>query len=132
MHFADFIEEYRPVIRLIELAQLLAMRAGECSGFVAEEFTLQQFIGDRRTIHFYEGLFAAVRLRIDHARDDLFSGTALAPDEYSGGGVGNLLDGHLDLFHLRAGAKEHGELTLTPHLIAQRGIFTIVLFHDLS
>src|SRR5215469_431403 len=106
MHFADLIEEYRPVIRLIELAQLLAMRPGECPGLVAKELTFQQFIGDRSTVHLDERLFAAVRLRIDHARDNFFAGTALTTDEYRRRGVGNLLNRHLDLFHLRAGAEE--------------------------
>ena len=46
----------------------------------AEELRFEQLRGQRRAVHFHEGLVAARRRRVDGARDQLLAGAALAAD----------------------------------------------------
>src|ERR1700742_3372611 len=57
-------------------------------------------------------------MSIHQSRDNFFAGPALAADEHRRARVGNLLDGLLYFFHLRAGAKERGKVALLAHLFA--------------
>src|SRR5207248_10888371 len=52
MHLADLIEEDGAVIGLLELAELLAVGAGERTRLVAEELTFEKLTWYRGAIHF--------------------------------------------------------------------------------
>src|SRR3954470_5528823 len=110
MHLADLIEKDSAIVGLVELAQLLAAGPGECALLVSKKFALQQLVRDGGAIHFYEGPLPASGLRINHARDHLLAGAALAANEHGGIGVGHFFDGELDVLHLRAGAEQHGKI----------------------
>src|SRR5207245_9615735 len=49
-HVADFVEKQRAAIGLLELSNLVVGRAREAALHMAEEFRLDQLLGDRRTI----------------------------------------------------------------------------------
>ena len=59
---ADFVEEDRPFVGQLELADLFAHRAGERAGHVAEQFAFQQRLGQRAAGDFDERLDRAAPL----------------------------------------------------------------------
>ena len=60
-HVADFVEEERAAVALLEAADALAGRAGEGAFLVAEEFALEQLLGDGGAVDRDEALRAALR-----------------------------------------------------------------------
>ena len=125
MHLAHFVQEDGAAIGLFEFAQLLAVGAGKRAGLIAKQFAFQQFVGNGGAIDFHERLVATWRFGMDHARDDFFAGAAFSADQDGGSGIGNLLNGGLDFDHLGAGAKQHAEVGLAAHLLAQVGDFAV-------
>ena len=81
-HVADFVEEDRAAIGLLELADLLLGRAGERALLVAEQLRLDQLLGNRRAVHLHEALAAAQAVAVDRARDELLADAALALDQH--------------------------------------------------
>src|SRR5919198_4378781 len=65
MHLADLIQEDGPAVGLLELAQLLALGAGESAGLVSEQFAFQQFVRDGCAVDLNEGLVAAGGIAVD-------------------------------------------------------------------
>ena len=61
-HLADFVEEQRAAVRELQLAGLVAIRAGEAAFDVAEELRLEQRLGQAGAVHGDEG---AVRARVE-------------------------------------------------------------------
>ena len=55
-HVADFVEEDRPAIGLLELADLLFGRSGERPLLVPEQLRFDQLFGDRRAVDLNESL----------------------------------------------------------------------------
>ena len=49
-HVADFVEEQRAAVGQLEAAGLAIVRAGERALFVAEDFRLEQAVGQRRAV----------------------------------------------------------------------------------
>ena len=60
-HVADFVEEKRAAVALLEAADARAGRAGERAFLVAEEFALEQLLGNGRAVDRDEALRAARR-----------------------------------------------------------------------
>ena len=83
---ADFIEEYRAVVRQFKTSHPVGHRAGERAFFVAKELALDEVLGDGRAIDGNEIGASTRREFVQRARHDFFAGSALAGDEY--GGVG--------------------------------------------
>ncbi len=81
-HVADFVEEDRAAIGLLELADLLLGGAGERPLLVAEELRLDQLLGNRRAVDLDEPLAAAQAVAVDRARDELLADAALALDQH--------------------------------------------------
>ena len=77
-HVADFVEEDRAAVGLLELADLLLGRAGERALFVAEQLRLDQLLGNRRAVDLDEALAAAQAVAMDRARHELLADAALA------------------------------------------------------
>ena len=91
---ADFIEEDRAAVGLLEAADAARVRAGERAAFVAEEFALQQRLGDGGAVDGDERLLRAVAVLVDGARDQFLAGAGFAADEHGdrlGGDAANLL-----------------------------------------
>ena len=81
-HVADFVEEDRAAVGLLELADLLLGRAGERSLLVAEQLGLDQLLGNGRAVDLDEALAAAQAVAVDGARDELLADAALALDQH--------------------------------------------------
>ena len=105
-HVADFIQENRAVVALLEFADALDRRAGERAFFVAEQFAFQKLFGNRGAVHREERLFAAVAVMINRAGDEFLAGAAFAGDERGGVGGGNLADEFEHLLHRLAAADD--------------------------
>ena len=91
-HVADFVQEDRPAIGLLELADLLLGGAGERSLLVAEQLRLDQFLGDRRAVDLHEPLAGARAVAVDGAGDELLADAALAEQQHGGVGRRRPLD----------------------------------------
>ena len=55
-HVADFVEEQRAAIGLLEFAHLAFMREREAALHMAEQLAFDQAFGNRRAVHFHERL----------------------------------------------------------------------------
>src|SRR5581483_11227937 len=67
-----------------EAARTPLVGAGEGPALVAEEFTFEQTLGQRRAVNRDVGAAAPGRVLVDRARHDLFAGAAVAPDDHRG------------------------------------------------
>ena len=83
-HVADFVEENRAFVALLEFADALDGRAGERAAFVAEEFAFEQLFGNGGAIDRQKRLLAAVAVMINRAGDKFLAGAAFAGDERGG------------------------------------------------
>ena len=101
-HVADFVEEDRAAIGLLELADLLLGRAGERPLLVAEELRLDQLLGNRRAVDLDEPLAAPQAVAVDRARDELLADAALALQQHGRVGRRRALDRVPDLAERRA------------------------------
>ena len=59
MHLADLVQEDRSVVRVLELAELALLGAGEGALLEAEELALEQLRRQRRAVDLHEGLVVA-------------------------------------------------------------------------
>src|SRR5579872_6940204 len=75
-HIADFVQEYRSGIGLLELAWLGSLRSRERTLLVAEQFAFHQVLGNRRAIDFDQRPVLAGRMEMDGARDQVFAHSA--------------------------------------------------------
>ena len=105
-HVADFIEENRALVALLEFADALHGGAGERAAFMAEEFALEQLFGNRGAIDRQKRLRAAVAVMINRAGDKFLAGAALTGDERGGIRRRHLADELEDLLHRLAAADD--------------------------
>ncbi len=84
----DFIEEQRPAIGGFNPPDLALVGAGKGTLFVAEQFGLDQVFGNRSAVDRYKRFAVALGLSMQRACDQLFAGSAFAPDQHRrfGGG----------------------------------------------
>src|SRR4030095_15296248 len=100
------VEEQRSAVSELELPLAIVDGAGERALAMAEQFRLDQFLGDRRAVHVDDLLLGARRQAMQGPRDDFLSAAVLAGDEHAavrGGGAANLL---IELLHHIALADE--------------------------
>src|SRR5690606_36442585 len=71
---ADLVEEQGARVRLLEASLAVLVRAGEGAALVAEQFGLDQVLGDRRAVHRDERPPRAPRVRGDVLRQELLAG----------------------------------------------------------
>ena len=81
-HLADLVEEDGALVRLLQLADLVAIGAGEAALHVAEELAFEQCLGDAGAVERDEALRRARRVHVDVARDDVFADAAFTGDEH--------------------------------------------------
>ena len=91
VHFGNFVEQQRAAIGFLELADAAAERAGEGAFLMAEQFGLQEVLGDRGAIDGDERLLGALRARMNIARQHFLAGAAFAGDQHRGVRAGDLL-----------------------------------------
>src|SRR5262249_21320085 len=74
---ANLVEEERAAGGELELAELLLVRAGECSALVSEERALHQLVRDGREVHGNKRRGSAARLAVQQPRQQFLAGPAL-------------------------------------------------------
>ena len=79
-HVADFVEEQRPAIGLLEQTGARALGAGECAPRVAEKLGLQERLRDGRAVLAEERPAAPRAVHVDRTGDELLARAALAAD----------------------------------------------------
>ncbi len=99
---ADFIEENGAAVRLLETPDAPRVGSGKGAALVAEEFALQQRLGDRGAIHGDERFFRAVAVLVDRAGDEFLAGAGLAADEHAHGLRRDAADLFINLLHRAA------------------------------
>src|SRR5439155_3016425 len=107
-HLADFVEEDRPFVGDLELARLVAVRAGEAAAHVAEQFGLEQRLGQPGAVHRDERTAEAVAKRVDLSGDDLLARAALAGDQNLRVGASDAIDLLTKIGHRRTRTYELG------------------------
>src|ERR1700722_9193545 len=94
-------------MRYLDAAGLHAIGAGEGSFFVAEEFAFEQRARDCGAIHFHPWPGAPRRPSMNHARDDVLAGSALALDQHGNVGAGQLGQAVADVLHGLSPAEDN-------------------------
>ena len=103
---ADFVEEERALVRLLEAADAPLVSAGERAAFVAEQFAFQQVFRDGGAIDRDKRGFGARAVLVDGAGDQFLARAGFAPDEHGDGLGGDAADFLAHVLHRAAGADE--------------------------
>jgi hypothetical protein len=80
-HLAHFVEEERAAIRRLQLADLVAVRAGEAALDVSKELGLEERLRQTGAVDRDEGTAAAGRFRVQCPGDEILADAALASHE---------------------------------------------------
>ncbi|VVE50226.1 hypothetical protein PEP31012_04666 [Pandoraea eparura] len=83
-HVADFIEEQRAALGLLEAPASRGLRAGERAALVAKKFGFQQILRNRRRVQGDEGPGGTRRMTVQCPRDQLLARPRFAGDEHRG------------------------------------------------
>ena len=89
-HVADFVEEERPAVGVLEAALAGREGPGERAFLVSEEFALQDAFAEGGAVEGDEVAAAAGRVVVQGLGDEFLAGAALALDEDGGVGRGDL------------------------------------------
>ncbi|OPZ01793.1 MAG: hypothetical protein BWZ09_02644 [Alphaproteobacteria bacterium ADurb.BinA305] len=79
---ADLVEEDRAAIGLLEAPGAVLVGTGEGAALVAEQFGLEQLVGQRTAVLDDEGLVGPPAAVVDGARHHLLAGSRFAADQY--------------------------------------------------
>jgi hypothetical protein len=79
---ADFVEEDGAAVGLLEATAAILVGAGEGATLVAEEFGLEQLVGQRAAVLDDEGLVGTPAAVVDGARQHLLAGSRFAADQH--------------------------------------------------
>ena len=104
---ADFIQEQRPAVGLLELAYVIGMRIGESALHMAEQFAFKQRLRDGAGIHRHHRLPVPEAVGVDLVREHILAGTVLAGDQHGRIGRGDLVECFADVGHGFGSAPEH-------------------------
>jgi hypothetical protein len=103
---ADFVEEDRAAIALLELAAPLLRGAEKGAALVAEQLAFQQRLRDRSAVHRQERALGPLAVLVHGARDQFLAGAALADQQDVGVAGGDAADELADLLHRGAAADD--------------------------
>ena len=107
-HVADFIEEQRAALGLLETAAAHGLRAGEGAALMAEQFGFQQILRDCRGIQGNEGLRRARTVFMQRPRHQILAGAGFAGNQYGDIRLRQPADGAKDILHRRRLAEDFG------------------------
>ena len=116
---ADLIEKQRAALREFEAPFLARLGAGERPLLVAEEFRLDQAVGQRRAADLDERLLGAQRAVVDRVGDQFLARARFAADQRGGVGAGHLRDLLEDLPHRTAAADQVREVVAFTQFLPQ-------------
>jgi hypothetical protein len=80
-HLADLVEEERAPVGELELARLVAIRAGEASFDVSEQLRLEERFGQPGAVHGHEWPVVAGGVHVDRPGDQILADAAFTRDE---------------------------------------------------
>ena len=98
---ADFVEEERTAIGILELADLAGVRAGESALFVSEEFGLDQRFGNGRAVDRDEAVILAGTVVMQGGGDEFFTRSGLTANQDGGVDARELVDDAEDFLRSR-------------------------------
>ena len=81
-HVADFVEEQRAAFRDLELAELVAVRAGEAALHVTQQLRLEERLGQPRAVDGDEAPLVTRTSDVNLPGDQLLPGAALAGNQH--------------------------------------------------
>ena len=107
-HVGDFVEKQGAAVGLLELADFVHVGSREAAFAMAEQFVLDQVLGNGRAVYFDEWLGGALASGVDGSCDQFFPGAAFAVNQDASVGGGHeselLAEGlHRDAFADDAG-----------------------------
>ncbi len=105
-HVADFVEEQRAAVRLLEAAAPLRIRAGERALLVAEQLGLEKIRRNRRRIQRNERLRRTRAVIVKRARDELLTRARLTRDQHRDAGASESPDRAEHLLHGRRATEQ--------------------------
>ena len=101
---ADFVEEQRAVVGQFQPPRFAVVRAGERALLVAEDFGLEQRVGQRGAVDRLELFAAAAAQLVNHPRDDFLARAGRPQDQDGNVGLGGGADPLEDDQHLLVAA----------------------------
>ncbi|MGY3344827.1 hypothetical protein ACVWYK_003596 [Bradyrhizobium sp. USDA 4470] len=111
-HVADFVEEKRPALGLLEPAGRARVGAGEGAALMAEQFGLDQVARDRRHVDRDERPVAALAVIMQRARHQFLTGAGLARDHHGEVGLHQACEHAVDFLHRGRAADQRDRLHL--------------------
>ena len=111
-HVADFVEEQRAALGLLEAARGAGVGAGECAALVAEQFRFDEIARDRRHVDGDEGAVAPLAVVVQRARDQFLAGAGLAGDHHGEVGLHQARQHPVDFLHRRRAADQRNRIEL--------------------
>ena len=108
IHLGDFVEQQGAAGGFLELADAARDGAGEGALFVAEQFALEQVLGDGGAVDRNEGAVDALRLGVKVLGHHFLAGAAFAGDQHRGIGGGDLFGEFDDARHAGIAEQEVG------------------------
>ncbi len=124
VHFADLVQEQGARMRHLELSDFADNGAGKRAPLMAEEFALQQSIGERGTVHRNEGPMGPRAPEMDEPRQQLFACTAFTVNEHGGLAGGHAFDRAQQSHHPRVLAEQRPVLHLMDGLTGSNPFLT--------
>ena len=120
-HLGDLVEEERAARGPLEVAAVLALRAGEAALLVAEQLALDEGGRDGAAVERQVGPLAALGELVDGLGGQLLAGAALADEKRRDLRGRHLVDEVVDPLHGGRGAHHRPEAAEVAQLGAQRG-----------
>ena len=118
-HVADFVEEQRAAVGVLESALAEPVGPGECPGFVAEQFVVEQVLVQGGAVHGHERLGPPRAVGVQRLGGEFLAGAALAEDQDGRPGRGVRLEPGDHVVHPRAIADHALEAELLVELSAE-------------
>src|SRR5262245_60792945 len=81
-NFTDLVEKKGSTIREFESSDSVTNSPCERAPYMTKEFTLEQLSGKRGAVHLYQGMLRSPASGMNCARDELFTRSRLALNEY--------------------------------------------------
>ncbi len=108
-HVADLVQEQRALVRLLHEPRAVRRGARERSPREAEEFALDERLGERSHVHGHERSLRALGEHVERAGDQLLPRSALAQDEHGAVRRRHACDQLQEPLHARAGPDDGRE-----------------------
>ena len=105
-HVTDLVEEQGAAMGIVDQAAVIPVGAGEGALAIAEQFTFQQMLRQRRAVLHHKALAAPRSVVMDGPGHQLLAGAGLAGDHHRHRVVQYLADELIDLLHGRAFADQ--------------------------